>query len=82
MSAYLCHFGLNEINQKLQSNGVTNLDKMSHDWYNDYDDDIIDQKRELQKVLLSILTRKEFMAFTYVIQFFDWSTDFLNQSYH
>ena len=44
MQIYLNHFGLLAINEKLQSRGVNNLDRMAHDWYNDYDDDIIAQK--------------------------------------
>ena len=41
MRTYLCHFGLQEINEKLQANGIINLDRMAHDWYNDYDEEIV-----------------------------------------
>ena len=67
MTSYLNYFKLFEINQKLQSQGITNIDKLSHDWYNDYQMDVIAQKQEIGKMLRGILSTKEYMALTYVI---------------
>ena len=33
MHVYLAYFGMGEICHKLQSVGLTNLDAISHDWY-------------------------------------------------
>ena len=69
MQVFLAYFNLGEVCQKMQSIGLTNLDAISHDWYQgvDEDEEIVERKKAYQKAMLSVLTHREFLAVTYLL---------------
>ena len=48
---------MTEICQKLQQIGLTNLDAISHDWYQgiEEDDELNERKRSYRQAMLSVL---------------------------
>ena len=75
---YLQYFKLEGIAQKLVQNNLVNLDLMSHVLYafegGIFEDEDIknEHKRQLRTTLLQILTKQEFSALSYVLQYYEW----------
>ena len=81
MQVYLSFFGMQEQCHKLQTQvGLTNLDALSSDWYqgSNEDDEVAERKAVYRQQILSVLTRKEFLALTYLLQFYEWEPKYLN----
>ena len=79
MQVFLAYFNMVDICQKLQQIGLTNLDAVSHDWYQgvDDDDEIALRKKQYRQAMLSVLTHREFLALTYLLQFYEWEVNYL-----
>ena len=71
MQTYLRFFDLEELSNKLQVAGITNLDYCSYVWYNagynEIDAGNEQRKKELHKAIVAVLSVKEYMIFTYII---------------
>ena len=73
MSAFLQYFNLGDICAKLETAGIFNLDQISYDLYRPDQSDVGNAvKKSLRKLLLKIMTRREFMQLAYVLQFYDY----------
>ena len=59
---------------------MTNLDAISHDWYQGVvEDEALEQRKaKYRQAMRSVLNTKEFLAVTYLLQFFDWDTQLVN----
>ena len=79
MQSYLGFFNLQDACTRLQSVGLTNLDAISHDWYQGTteDEDIEQRKLAYRQRMNQVLNRHEFLAITYLLQFYEWDASLI-----
>ena len=68
MRAFLSYFNLADICGRLEAAGIHNIDQIAYDLYRpDHNEINTAVKKSLRKLLLKVMSRREFMQLTYVL---------------